>query len=200
MIIVSLILVTVTNTLYMTSVEGKAFTVIKKLNKKNSLKEKAAVVITKAARLHLQIKHKKKIMKHEIIDLGESIEEFYLCRRQYKNIKDIGQNQIGEIIKEFSLVQKTNQETMLYISSLANMVSNLKIQNKDLRSKLGVLEPSEKDAKTNESQLERLEGILQGLHDSNDYKWLKEHLILREFVSAQTSKFYNLETCEKRGE
>ena len=57
MIIVSLILVTVTNTLYMTSVEGKAFTVIKKLSKKTALKEKAALVITKAAKLHLQIKH-----------------------------------------------------------------------------------------------------------------------------------------------
>ena len=64
----------------MTSVEGKAFTVIKKLNKKNILKDKAAIVITKAAKLHLQIKHKQKIMKHQIIDLGESIEEFYFCR------------------------------------------------------------------------------------------------------------------------
>jgi len=35
MIIVSLIVVTVTNTLQMTNVEGKAFTVIKKLNIKN---------------------------------------------------------------------------------------------------------------------------------------------------------------------
>jgi hypothetical protein len=37
----------------MSSVEGKAFTVIKKLNKKNQLKEMAAIVITKAVKLHL---------------------------------------------------------------------------------------------------------------------------------------------------
>jgi hypothetical protein len=83
MVIVSLIVVTVTNMLQMTNVEGKAFTVIKKLNKKNQLKDKAAFVITKAAKLHLKIKKHSKIFKHEIIDLGESIETFQKYRLKY---------------------------------------------------------------------------------------------------------------------
>lgn len=92
MVIVSLIVVTVTNMLQMTNVEGKAFTVIKKLNKKNRLKEQAAMVITKAAKLHLKIKHHSRIYKHEIIDLGESIEIFQQYRVNYQNVKDMGQN------------------------------------------------------------------------------------------------------------
>jgi potassium intermediate/small conductance calcium-activated channel subfamily N protein 2 len=136
MIIVSLIVVTVTNMLQMTNVEGKAFTVIKKLDVKNNLKENAALVITKAARLHLKLKRGSLIFKHDIIGLGEAIETFQKIRRKYQNVKDMGQNQIDEILREFTSVQKTNDEMIVYMSALANMVQKLKTEKDDLEKDL----------------------------------------------------------------
>ena len=124
-------------------------------------------MISKAAKLHLQIKHKQKVMKHQIIDFGESIEEFYMCRRQYRNIKDIGQNQMGEVIKEFSLVKKTNDETILYISTLANMVTKLKREKDELERRLSS-STENRDPITQKHQIEKLEDILANLHSNKD--------------------------------
>lgn len=183
MIIVSLIVVTVTNTLQMTNVEGKAFTVIKKLNSKNQLKEKAAFVITKSALLHLKVKNSKTIFKHEIIDLGDSIEQFQKYRRKYQNIKDMGQNQIDEILKEFTNVQKTNDEMIVYMSALASMVQSLKAEKLDLEKEL----LKEEGGFTESTDLKKIEKILVGMQNNKDLKSLKNQLILKEYVSFCSS-------------
>lgn len=55
-VIVSFVVVTVRNELEMTTLESKAYTVIKKIEIKNKMKHEAATIIGKAAKLYLQVK------------------------------------------------------------------------------------------------------------------------------------------------
>jgi hypothetical protein len=67
-------------------------------------------------------------------------------------VKDMGQNQIGEILKEFSNLQKTNDEMIIYMSALASMVQKLKTEKLELEKEIA----SVKD-------LKKIEKILVGM-------------------------------------
>ena len=69
-IIVSLIIVTITNMLEMTLVESKAFSVVQKTQLKKQLKEKAALVITKASKLWKNVKDKEDIASYRVVELS----------------------------------------------------------------------------------------------------------------------------------
>lgn len=166
----------------MTHIESKAFTVIKKLKQKKRLKNLAAVVITKSAKLHLKIKHNHCIFKHEIIDLGECIEQFQIQRRIEVNIKDIGQNRVDEILKEFTKVQKTNDEMMIYMSSLASMVEKLKGEKEELEIKYERSYPITIDDNKDSENNQNIQKILIGMSDNRDLKNLKKQLILKDYV------------------
>ena len=64
----------------------------------------------------------------------------------------MGQNQIGEILKEFSNLQKTNDEMIIYMSALASMVQKLKTEKEVLENEIA----SVKD-------LKKIEKILVGM-------------------------------------
>ena len=57
-IVISLIVVTVQNSLEMTNVESKAYTVIKKIQLTQTMRDRAAMVIGKASRIFLEVSHK----------------------------------------------------------------------------------------------------------------------------------------------
>lgn len=82
-IIVSLIIVTITNMLEMSIVESKAFSVVQKTNLKKKLKEKAALVITKASKLWKNVKDKEDIASYRVVELSNQVEEFKKCKNKY---------------------------------------------------------------------------------------------------------------------
>ena len=57
-IVISLIVVTVQNSLEMTNVESKAYTVIKKIQLTQTMRDRAAMVIGKASRIFLGVSHR----------------------------------------------------------------------------------------------------------------------------------------------
>lgn len=57
-IVISLIVVTVQNSLEMSNVESKAYTVVKKMQLTSTMRERAAMVIGKASRIFLEVKHR----------------------------------------------------------------------------------------------------------------------------------------------
>lgn len=80
-VIVSFVVVTVRNELEMTSLESKAYTVIKKIEIKNKMKHDAATIINKAAKLYLSVKKGSDIPTKCIYDLNNSIMSFKNKRR-----------------------------------------------------------------------------------------------------------------------
>ena len=80
-IIVSVMVVAVTNSLEMTNLESKAYTVIKKLAIKNRMRDQAADIITKAVRMYLKVKNKKKIHTSKVFELNNRTQEFKRDRR-----------------------------------------------------------------------------------------------------------------------
>jgi len=75
-VVVSMIVVTVMNMLDMSNVESKAFTVIKRMNIRGGLRQRAAMVVCKAMRMNMQIKKHQPIATREVYDMTNSIEEF----------------------------------------------------------------------------------------------------------------------------
>lgn len=80
-VIVSFVVVTVRNELEMTTLESKAYTVIKKIEIKNKMKHEAATIIGKAAKLYLQVKKNQTIPTKDIYDLNNNIMSFKSKRR-----------------------------------------------------------------------------------------------------------------------
>ena len=80
-VIVSFVVVTVRNELEMTSLESKAYTVIKKIEIKNKMKHQAATIIGKAAKLYLQVKKGRTIQTKSIYELNNHIMSFKNRRR-----------------------------------------------------------------------------------------------------------------------
>ena len=180
-VLVSIIIVTATNLLEMNQVEAKAFTAIKKVVLKNELKEKAADVIGKAARLHLGIKSKNKIFSHKVIEFGNQLGDFHKEYRAYNQEKGLQVNQVDEVLKEFDYVKKTNREILMYISVLANMVDDfsdkiIKAEQQDLveGSEAAKIPQNLATSEVMSEALEKLKGITKGLEGKNGGKLKSE--------------------------
>lgn len=73
--------VAVTNQLEMSNLESKAYTVINKVNTKDTIKDKAALVIGKASKIYLQIKKDERIPVAKLYELNKSVIDFKNTRR-----------------------------------------------------------------------------------------------------------------------
>jgi hypothetical protein len=63
------------------------------------------------------------------------------------------------------------------------MVGRLKKENQVLKSRIGASQSvAINETTVDGSQIEKLGGILKNLHGTKNYKWLKEHMILKDFV------------------
>jgi len=80
-VVVSFVVVTVKNQLEMTAFETKAFTVIRKTGLKSKIKNEAAIIISKAAKLFLKIKKNKPFHTNQIYDLKNKLIQFKNTRR-----------------------------------------------------------------------------------------------------------------------
>lgn len=80
-VIISIMVVAVTNELEMSSLQSKAFTVIKKISIKEKMKHEAASVLGKAARLYLNIKKHRSIKAKNVYKLNRKILRFKKLRR-----------------------------------------------------------------------------------------------------------------------
>lgn len=89
-VIVSLIIVTVTNMLEMNLVEYRAFKVAKKLRLKKKLETQAAMVITKAARIWKKVKDRSDIPSYKVTELTNQVEDFHRANNGYLNEKEEG--------------------------------------------------------------------------------------------------------------
>lgn len=87
-VIVSIVVVSVMNLLQMSSLESKAFTIIKKLEHRSKLKDHAAHAIGKFAKLYLALKNKRDLSTRKIFELSKSLEEFKLANRFYRAERD----------------------------------------------------------------------------------------------------------------
>jgi potassium intermediate/small conductance calcium-activated channel subfamily N protein 2 len=75
-IIVSIVVVTVTNLLEMEKVESKAFTTINRVQLKAKVKKQAAKVIQQLLRLHMKTVKKKSLKSSALFKLDRNLEEF----------------------------------------------------------------------------------------------------------------------------
>lgn len=80
-VIISIMVVAVTNELEMDSLQSKAYTVIRKISIKEKMKNEAASVIGKASRLFLKIKKHKPIKVDNVFKLNKNILKFKTFRR-----------------------------------------------------------------------------------------------------------------------
>lgn len=80
-IVISIMVVAVTNKLEMNSLQSKAYTVMRKVSMKEKMKDEAAKVIGKATRLYLNIKSSKAIKVQEVFSLNRRIMKFKNTRR-----------------------------------------------------------------------------------------------------------------------
>ena len=80
-IVVSLIVVTVQNSLELSNVESKAHTVIKKIQLTEKMRDRAAMVIGKASRIFLEVKDKLPIQTTQIFEYSNSVRYFKDSRR-----------------------------------------------------------------------------------------------------------------------
>lgn len=79
--ILSVMVVAVTNELEMDNLQSKAYTVIRKISIKDKMKKEAASVIGKAAKLYLSIKKNKSIKAENVFKLNRKILGFKSLRR-----------------------------------------------------------------------------------------------------------------------
>lgn len=80
-VVISLMVVAVTNKLEMTNLQSKAFTVITRVNTKDKVKIKAASLIGKACKIHLKIKRDQNIRVLDLFRLNKTIIEFKNLRK-----------------------------------------------------------------------------------------------------------------------
>lgn len=173
-IIVSLIIVTITNMLEMSVVESKAFSVVQKTILKKQLKEKAAVVITKASKLWKNLKNKEDIASYRVVELSNQIEKFKKQKMKYQNEKEEGAGQIQEVFREFEILGNTNKEMKLNLSILACMVQ-------ELRTEISQLKKQKKKPKVN-----NIGRILIDSVKKNELHFIKQQLLMRDYVSIKS--------------
>jgi hypothetical protein len=75
-IIVSIVVVSVTNLLEMSKMETNSYTIIKKLEFKSKMKESAAKVIKQLIRTHLKIKNRKPFDIAKVFELNKNLDVF----------------------------------------------------------------------------------------------------------------------------
>ena len=80
-IIVSVMVVAVNNSLEMTSLESKAYIVIKKLRIRSRMRHQAAQIMTKAAKMYLKVKNNKNIESKKVFELNHITQKFKRDRR-----------------------------------------------------------------------------------------------------------------------
>lgn len=80
-IIISIMVVAVTNKLEMTTLQAKAYSVIKKVEIKQEYKKQAALLIGKTSKLHLMMKKVDKVPVKDIYELEETVNDFKYLRR-----------------------------------------------------------------------------------------------------------------------
>lgn len=80
-IVISIMVVAVTNQLEMNSLQSKAYTVIRKINLKEKMKKEAAGVIGKALKLYMSIKKEEPVKVENVFGLNRKISKFKNYRR-----------------------------------------------------------------------------------------------------------------------
>lgn len=75
-IVISIMVVAVTNKLEMTKIQKKVFTFMNKLSLKEKMRRQAAKVITQAMKLHLQLKRKRVIKTSSVFRLSRTLFRF----------------------------------------------------------------------------------------------------------------------------
>lgn len=83
-VVISVMVVAVTNKLEMDTLEKKVYTVMTKISLKEKMINKAAKVIGKAGRLYLNIKNRKEVDVHRVFELSRCILGFKRSRRLAK--------------------------------------------------------------------------------------------------------------------
>lgn len=80
-IVISVMVVAVTNKLEMSNLQTKAYTVISKIKIKKEIKHQAAQIIGKACRIHLKIKKDELIPVYSLRKFNEVLVKFRKTRR-----------------------------------------------------------------------------------------------------------------------
>lgn len=177
--------VAVTNELEMSSLQSKAFTVIKKISIKEKMKVEAASVLGKAARLYLNIKKHRSIKAQNVYRLNRKILTFKNLRRyedfcqnfdrffirQYRSEEN--SNDSEDIFREFERMKNTNKEIMMFLSVVAKMIS---VSKENIMQKLV----------SNEDKL--ITNVLIDYKNREDMQLLKEQSILNDYVITNSLK------------
>ena len=166
-VIVSVVVVTVTNFFELTPFEKRAHTIINKITFKNGMKEKAALIIGKMSRLHLDVKKNSKIDIEEIYTLSNTLQQFIADKREYENQTE--EDASEEMRREIDRLKTTNKEVILYLSVLAKMIAGAR---EGLVNKI-----------SNESD-RKIARVLLGIQDRDEFKPLKNHEINNNQVSG----------------
>lgn len=75
-VVISIMVVAVTNQLEMNSLQSKAYTVMRKISLKEKMKKEAAKCIGKASKLFLLIKNRRPIKVEKVFGLNRTIKKF----------------------------------------------------------------------------------------------------------------------------
>ena len=182
-IIVSLIIVTITNMLEMSIVESKAFSVVQKTNLKKQLKEKAAILITKASKLWKNVKDRKDVPSYKVVELSNQVEEFKKYKNKYMNENEDGAGQIQEVFREFEILNNTNKEMKLNLGILANMVQDLRTEISELKVQKDQKTAEENLTKNAKPKVNNISKILLDSVNKGDLKAIKNQMIMRNYVN-----------------
>jgi hypothetical protein len=115
-VVVSIVVVTIQNILMMSPLESKACTIIKKIQIKTGMSEKAARIVGKLTKLQLAMKRREDLKIARIYDLTNLMDAFGNDKRSYKNLKDL--NDTEEIFREFDRQKTASNEMMVFMSVL----------------------------------------------------------------------------------
>lgn len=119
-VVVSVVVVTIQNIFMMSPLESKACTIIKKIQIKTGMTDKAAKIVGKLTKLQIAMKRRQELKIAKIYDLTNLMDAFGNDKRKYKNLKDL--NDTEEIFREFDRQRTVANEMMVFMSVLGRSI------------------------------------------------------------------------------